>query len=246
MSSVSGPDGLRRSVSGSVSGPGAALRWAPALCGRLCVRARRSLCGAPALSLSGPGSLCVRARRSVSGPGALLSVGRLAVYVGALCRARLSVTVCVVARRSSPQAPVSASGPGTLCVRRSLCRGPALFVSVPSTLCRALSVSGPRDSSCPALSVLGPGRPGALCVGPSQLRPIWLAGSNPRARRSAPDPRATHPAACHPSSHGSQPRSACHIQPRAPSSDPRATHPAGRSLFQERTPNLPAWGTIWV
>ena len=137
----------------------------------VCVGARRSLCQALALSVSGPGALCVGPRFRaptlfVSGPGAVCFGARRS-----LCR-RLALSVsgpgavCVWPRRYLYQGP---SLSRSFC--RSLCRAPALSVSGRGALCikgRSLALSvalcvGPRRSLCrlPALSVSGPG---ALCV----------------------------------------------------------------------------------
>ena len=100
-----------------MSGPGALCRG-PALF----LSGPGALCRGPALFVSGPGAPCVGARRSLSGVG-------------------------VRARRSSPKTLFSRYRLAlsvAVCVRRCLCRGPALCV-------------GARP---PALS-----RPGAPCVG---------------------------------------------------------------------------------
>ena len=120
--------------------------------------ARRSLCRAPALSLSsGPGALSVGAQRSLSGPSGLCVGARRSL----LKRRSLSGSV------SGPGGPPFGlrrfvSRPGALCVavRRSLCQG---------SVC---SVSGPGA----ALSGFVSG-PGALCVGPW----LWLSLSLCRA-----------------------------------------------------------------
>ena len=200
--------------------------------GALCVGARRSLCQAPALSVSGPGALCVRPRRclcrgpalSVSGPGA----------------------VCVGARRSLCQAPaLSVSGPGAVC-------GAALSVSGPGSLC---VVAGARRSPrrClfedPALSVsalsgsAGSSLSRSLCGAlPPSLSLFVLTAPKPQLR-----------SAC---------SSACHLRSAqgsaAPSSDPRAAPirvPPIRSRGPpaqirvppiERTPNLTVWGNMII
>ena len=128
---------------------------------------RRSLCRAPALSVSGSGTLSLSVLAptlSVSGPGAL----------------------CVAARRSLRQGPVlSVSGPGAVCVgarhslcgarhslralcvgpRRSVCRATALRslcqAGVLSAFVSGLSLSGRFPHRARTLSVRGHG---ALCV----------------------------------------------------------------------------------
>ena len=121
----------------------------------MCVRPRRSLCRAPALSVSGPGAVCVSGPFAfcVSGPGALCRAAAVSVtglsasnpvalFVGGLCRGP------ALARKSSPNA---------LCVvarlSLSLCRAPALFVPGPPTPSIGACVGARRSS------------PNALCVG---------------------------------------------------------------------------------
>ena len=138
------------------------------------VGSRRSLCRAPALSVSGPGALCV-------GPGAVsLSVSCPAISVSS------PVALCVRARRSLCRGPaLSVWGPG-VGAWRSLRRAPALFLSVGALcvgprrfLCRdpTLSVSGPGalslSVSCPRDFCVQSGRgarrsPGALSLGPQR------------------------------------------------------------------------------
>ena len=132
----------RRFVSACVSSPGGP-RWCRRLgrCfgvsmsgpGALYVGARRS---GPALFVSGPGASCVGARRSLC-RGPVLSVesrrrGPAVLSQDSLCHVG---GLCVGPRRflSDRRARRSfvGAGPGALCVgaRRSVCRGPALFVS---------------------------------------------------------------------------------------------------------------------
>ena len=205
---VSGPDTLSLSVSGSVSGPRSPAtvcvgprRFSVSGPGALCVGALRSLCRAPALSVSGP-ALCVGARRSrhclCRGPALSRSPGS---GPGAL--APLSVepgTLCVGPRCFSVSAPaLSVSGPCALCVgpgtlllsvSASLSvsgpvgarRSPALSVSGPGTLSLSVSgsVSGPRS---PALSVSGAALsvsgPGAVWPRSSLCRGTALSVSGP-------------------------------------------------------------------
>ena len=160
--------------------------------------ARWSFCQGPALFVSGPGSLCVGTQRSLvhcvaarcslcRGP----ALSRPGAWLAALC-VGAGVLLCVGARRSL------CGGPG------SLCRAPTIYVSGSGALC-----VGPRRS------------PGVVSV-PPQIRvpPIQSAGTHFRS-------------ACHPS------------DSRAPSSDPRACHPARRvPCLRERTPNFTDWGNI--
>ena len=97
-----------------------------------------------------------------------------------LCRARLSLSLSVGAKRSLRQAPaLSVSGAGSLCVGpRTLRSGPgALFVG----LCvgawhSCVAVSGPLSASGPVFSVsvgantlcVAPGALGSLCRGPAR------------------------------------------------------------------------------
>ena len=222
--------------------------------GALCVGAWRSLCRGPALFLaltvSGPSAVCVGARRSlsgsavfyahslcrasavcasvpasalfVSGPGAdlcraLFLSGPGALSVGSLCPGALCWGLC--RGLSVP--------PGTLCVRtwRSLCRGPALFVSGrPAMYLSGLgglyvgarrSVSGPgalcvgARALCraPARFVSGPGAdlcwalfvagPGAPCVGARRICQAWAVSvSAPGALCRAPALFVSGPALC--------------------------------------------------
>ena len=149
--------------------------------------------------------------------------------------------------RSLRQAPLSVSGPA------SLCRGPALPAS-PSACC-----VGPRRSRArPALSVSGPPLSPSLCRrslcrGPAVLCRRFLCRAPPLSasalsrrsqylfrgpalsvwlcraawRHSCVGPalsRATSPPTSGPTSHPCDPSG-----PRAPSSDPRATHPVLRA-----------------
>ena len=186
---VSGPAlsvGARRSF--FVSGPGA-----------LCAGARLSFHRAPALSVR----VCVEPGLFLYRSSALLS----ALCVGArhsppfsLCRdPALCVGVCVRAWRS----PV-ASETGSVTLRRSLCRGPALFLSGPGGLCRlfasgaALCVGARRslrravfsqDSllHAPAVCVSGPG---AFCRGLCRGRAVLSGALCVGARRSVSGPGA--------------------------------------------------------
>ena len=148
------------------------------------------------------------------------------------------MTVCVGARRSSPNA---------LCVgaRRSLCQGPALSVSgfgdlcvgARRSLCRA-PVSGPALLGrflcrVPGLS-LYVGARRCLCWGPrSSCQGLALSGS---LCAVTPTPAALHPSPIR--SRG--PPTPIRVPPIRPAQI-RATHPAQRvPFFQERTPNLSA------
>ena len=226
--------GARRSLCRgrrSVSGPGSLCRG-PTLsvseCSALCRSAARCLCLGAAVSISGPAL-------SASRPGALC-VGPSTLYVGArcsLCRGpalsasgpgALCRALAALSQRSLCQAPtLSLSGPGAL--RRSLRRGPALFVSGPDAVmslpCVGLCVGGGRSFSnarcvgfwrslCrgPALSVSGPG---TFCVRARRSLEVCVG-----ARQSSPNPAwATHPVPRDPSS---DLRSS--IRPRAPAQIP--------------------------
>ena len=119
----------------------------------LFVGPRRSVCQAPALSVSGPGALCVGAQRSLS-PGALCRAPALSVSGPT----NLSPSV---SRLGALSLVSSVSGPGALSLsvgaRCFLCRAPALLMSKPRhplALCVRICV-GPQRSSTP------------LCVGAS-------------------------------------------------------------------------------
>ena len=116
----------RRPLSGSVSRRGGPLptfsvSGSCAICRGRAVFSQRSLCRAPAVSVSGPrapGGLCVRPKSS-------LCRGRRS-----LCRGRaLSVSGPGAPRRSCVRA------------RRSLCRGAAICVGARRSLCQAPAVS---------------------------------------------------------------------------------------------------------
>ena len=155
-------------------------------------------------------------------------------------------------------------GPGALCVgpKRSLtpCRNPALSVSVSSALrawvCFSLAVCvgpGPQlRSVCRSSRRCGPSSASALApfvpvAQRVQLRSVLIPSAGPSSHPALPLRSAWSvvtlpaPPACHPSvrPHPAMSRAA----PRAPSSDPCATRPARRvPFFQERTPNITAWG----
>ena len=147
-----------------------------------------ALCRAPALSVLGPNALCVGARRSRAWPGALptLSVSRPAVSDSE--PGALSLSVSGPGGLSARPGVLSlVSAPGAFCVRarRSLCPGPAVFVSG-----LGVSVSGP--GALPWLS----------CVGRRALTqraraPHHLSG--PRSPSSVSSHALACRLACHPS-----------------------------------------------
>ena len=198
----------------SVSGPGSSrFAWLQ--------RSLRSLCGGPAVSVSGPGGLCVRARHPFrrSAVSALSVSGALCVGARrSLCRARppLSRSLCQAPARflcrtlagSLCRRPVlSVSGPGVLSVEpqrcRSLCRvrrslSRLLSVSEPDALCQTpLSVSGPGTLPvrwAPAVSVLS--RRSPLCRAPALFaahRSLCVGSSG----SAGPQPRSACSCACH-------------------------------------------------
>ena len=127
--SASGPGALSLSVSGSVSAPGTllplsvsgpdALCVGPALSASpsvLCVGPRRSLCHAPALSVSGPAALSLSVSAlSVLGPGGplpALSASSPAALRRSLCRGpALSVSLCHPPQLGSACHPSGPAGP---------------------------------------------------------------------------------------------------------------------------------------
>ena len=169
---------LCRGLALSASVPGAVYVGAQGSPGALCVGPRRSSGRGgplPMLAVSGPDGLCVALRRSLCGGPALFVSGLGALSVGA--RRSLHVSgpsaLCVGARRFWA---VSVSGPGGLSLCRVSMSGPGGRPAL--SMARAVYV-GPRRSlsgslsgpgSPPMLFVSGPDAvsvsgPGALCVG---------------------------------------------------------------------------------
>ena len=170
------------------------------------VGSRRSLCGGPALSVSGPGAR----QTSVSGPGAFSSCPvlsasarrSLAALSASVSGPWRSHAVCVGPWRSLCRAPaLSVLGPGAPCVgarrfSRCLCWASALSVSslcggtLSIALRRSLSLSGAlcvraRRSLCgaPTLSASGwarslfPGEnPKPYCLGDYDAKPLPKRG----------------------------------------------------------------------
>ena len=179
-----------------------------ALCVRLCVGLRHSLCQCPPLSVSGPGA----PRRSLCRGPALanaLCAGPLALCVGPISGSN-GFCVRTVGARVGP--------------RRSLCRGPALsgrggvVRRSPAANCvgpsPALSVSRPG-----ALCVIGPWR--SLCRAPRRFHLVrGLPAHMPPIRSADPVQGAAGPI-CMPSP---QLRSTCY-----PSVAP-ATHPVLQTI----------------
>ena len=240
-------DRTRRSVLACVSGPGC-----PRSCRRLC----HCFCEASAVSMSGPGAL---------GPALCVGPGTLCVGPGALCQGSLRgpAAPCVGAQCSLSRVGVGPRGPFSknrfVTSRRSMCRAPALSGSQsgPGSPLPTLFVSGPASvwafrGSFGGLSVSGPALcvgvrvtgTGALCVGArcsvsgrgahcvgSLCRGLVLSVMcRPPIRPRKPRAPSAHPRATHPAPRAPKLRSACH--PSSPA----------RSFFQERIPNLTAWG----
>ena len=234
----------------SMSGPGAPRRSlcrAPALSVSALANLSQSMSGLGALSLvSEPGSACC-VGGTVSGPGALsLSVsGPSALCEGLRRSAALSVrALCVGARRS-----VWGLAPS----QRSLCRPGALLLSVsgPDAL-PPLSASGPALCRAPAYSMSDPG---ALCVGHRILCVgPWPFPGHLCAQAPSFDPRATYPVlqdarATYPGPAPSSDPSGA----RAPSSDPQPPaqirvppiHP-GAFLFSRKEPQTLLFGGTYI
>ena len=271
-----GPPGALCVAGGLCVGARRSLREGPALC---VIGARHSVSGGPALFVTGPAR---GAALFVPGPALFLcrapALSMLALSVSErspfcvrpqrfMCRARRSLcrgpALCVWPRRSLCWGPRSLRGGPALCVigaRRSVYRGPALFVSGPGTavserspfcvrpqhfMCRARrSVPGARRSLCrtptSSLSVSGTSTFSQLACS-SDPRPRAPAQIRMSTIWSAVCRSACHPVRA-PPTHQPQLRSACHRRP-APSSSAgpqlrSACHPSSpeRSLLQERTP----------
>ena len=182
--------------------------------------------------MSGPGTLCVWLQRSVSGPGALC--------------VRASAALCLAPALSGGLGSVETVPAPANPHQRYLCRAPAVSVSGLGALRHSLCRASTQILLNTSVSGLG-----GLCIGarrsPAPCSSPRTPSSDPRATHAAPRLPAPIRMACHPSS-TQAPSSACHpSNTEASSSNPRATHPARRvPLFQERTPNLPVWGKVYL